>query len=271
MGIPNLIDCKICSLFPANKDNVWVLEKLFQYPDVKRYYVLRADHAANIKSFCDYVIAANQQNAAMNFIIFDNDENEVGLISAEPQMNNETGMLMWNVGYAILPDYRRKGYASAAVFGLTNYLLQNFSIPHVMLDISTDNEASEKVAQKCGFTCHSRQGFMDWEHPEVGLRKRWFKQLAGKRTMYFNQAVQFYRQKAYAEAVQKFQQALNEPYQAGTPYTDAQIYSNMGMVLSSMRFYREAYNALKKAQSLGLNNPSITKELMWLKNNCGIG
>ena len=140
-----------------------------------------------------------------------------------------------------------------------------------MLDISTDNEVSEKVAQKCGFTCYSRQGFMDWEHPEVGLRKRWFKQLAGERTTYFNQAVQFYRQKSYAEAVQKFQQALNEPYQPGTPYTDAQIYSNMGMALSSMRFYREAYNALKKAQSLGLNNPSITKELMWLKDNCGIG
>ena len=49
-----------------------------------------------------------------------------------------------------------------------------------------------------------------------------------------------------------------------TPYTDAQIYSNMGMALSSMRLYKDAFYALKKAQSLGLNNPSIEKELNWL-------
>lgn len=55
-----------------------------------------------------------------------------------------------------------------------------------------------------------------------------------------------------------------------TPYTDAQIYSNMGMALSSMRLYNDAFYALKKAQSLGLNNPSIEKELNWLKNNIGL-
>jgi hypothetical protein len=37
-----------------------------------------------------------------------------------------------------------------------------------------------------------------------------------------------------------------------------------------LRLYREAFNALKKAQSLGLNNPSIEKELLWLRNNQGL-
>lgn len=88
--------------------------------------------------------------------------------------------------------------------------------------------------------------------------------------MYFNQAVHYYRQKNYIGAINAFQQALNEPYQPGTPYTDAQIYSNMGMALSSVGQYREAFNALKKAQQLGLNNPSIEKELLWLHNNKGL-
>ena len=88
--------------------------------------------------------------------------------------------------------------------------------------------------------------------------------------MYFNQAVHFYRQKAYVESINAFRHALNEPYQPGTPYTDAQIYSNMGMALSSVHLYREAFDALKKAQSLGLNNPSIEKELLWLRNNKGL-
>lgn len=64
--------------------------------------------------------------------------------------------------------------------------------------------------------------------------------------------------------------ALNEPYILGTPFTDAQIYSNLGMALSSMRCYNEAFQYLKKAQRLGLNNPSIEQELLWLKNNIGL-
>lgn len=207
----------------------------------------------------------------MNFIIYDHLGNEVGFISAEPMMNRNTNLPMWNVGYAVLPEYRRQGYASAAVNGLTNYLLQNYSFPQVMLDICTENRESEGVARKCGFSKpNDRQGYFDPDHEELGMRFRWFKQLAGQRTMYFNQAVHFYRQKAYAESINAFRQALNEPYQPGTPYTDAQIYSNMGMALSSVHLYREAFDALKKAQSLGLNNPSIEKELLWLRNNKGL-
>lgn len=270
-GIPNMIDCGICSLHPAKPSNVWVVEELFRHPDVRKFYVLRNDHAANIRSFCQYIIAANVQKAAMNFIIYDNYGNEVGLISAEPIMNRNTNLPMWNVGYAVLPSERRKGYASTALTGLSNYLLQNYSFPHVMLDISMDNSNSEGVARKCGFEVpYPKAGYIDEQHPEVGMRFRWFKQLAGQRTIYFNQAVHCYRQKNYAGAIQNFQQALNEPYQPGTPYTDAQIYSNLGMALSSVHLYREAFDALKKAQSLGLNNPSIEKELLWLRNNKGL-
>lgn len=117
---------------------------------------------------------------------------------------------------------------------------------------------------------YPRAGYIDEQHPEVGMRFRWFKQLAGQRTIYFNQAVHCYRQKNYVGAINAFRQALNEPYQPDTPYTDAQIYSNMGMALSSVGQYREAFNALKKAQQLGLNNPSIEKELLWLRNNQGL-
>ncbi len=270
-NIPNVIDCGACSLHFLTPSNVWFVEELFRYNDVKKYYVLRSDHAANIRLFCQYVVNANLQEQALNFIVFDNLDNEVGFISAEPMMNTNTNMPMWNVGYAIHPSHRLKGYASSALSALTVFLLQNFSFQQIMLDISEDNIASQKVAKKCGFTKpNDRMGYFDMEHPEVGMRMRWFKQLAGGRTTYFNQAAHYYRQRAYAEAVNAFKQALNEPYIPGTPYTDAQIYSNMGMALSSMMLYKDAFYALKKAQSLGLNNPSIEKELNWLKNNIGL-
>lgn len=270
-SLPQKLPCGICSLVPVQSSNVWVIERLFQAADVKKYYVLRADHARNIQSFGEYLITTNQRREAMNFVICDKFDNEVGIITSELAMNRNTGLPMWNVGYAIFPASRGNGYASAALNALTNFLLSNFAIQQVMLDISTDNLASEAVARKCGFQKpNDGQGYIDPDHLEVGMRIRWFKQLAGQRTGYFNQAVQYYRTRNYAEAVQFFKKTLNEPYQPGTPYTDAQIYSNMGMALSSLRLYREAFNALKKAQSLGLNNPSIEKELLWLRNNQGL-
>lgn len=265
------LNCGNCDLLPVTHNNMWFIEELFQYADVRRYYVLRADHAANIRSFCQYIISANEQMEALNFIIFNNNGDEVGFISAELEMNDETGMYMWNLGYAVHPSYRRFGYATAAVNGLTNYLLQNYSFPHVMLDISEDNHFSINVAQKCGFTkLNNNIGYFDSGHLEVGLRMRWFRQLEGARTIYFNQATHYYRQDEHVKALEAFKQALNEPYQSGTPYTDAQIYSNMGIVLSSLRKYYEAFQCLKKAQGLGLNNPSIERELNWLKNNVGL-
>ena len=83
----------------------------------------------------------------MNFIIYNQYGNEVGFISAELAMNRNTNQPMWNVGYAILPNYRKRGFASDAVNGLTEFLLQNFSIQQVMLDISTDNAGSVHIPE----------------------------------------------------------------------------------------------------------------------------
>ena len=64
--------------------------------------------------------------------------------------------------------------------------------------------------------------------------------------------------------------ALNEPYIPNTPFTDAQIYSNMGMALSSVRRYREAFQSLKKRAKFRFKYPSIEKELRWLRDNVGL-
>lgn len=81
MAIPNIIECGICSLLPVNSNNVWFIEELFRYEDVKKYYVLRKDHAENIKAFCRYIVNANIQRESLNFIIFNNNGEEVGFIN----------------------------------------------------------------------------------------------------------------------------------------------------------------------------------------------
>ena len=103
MAVPNIIECEICSLLPVNLNNVWFIEELFRDPDVKKYYILRKDHAENIKAFCRYIVNANIQKESLNFIIVNNNGEEVGFISAEPVMNRTTNMPVWNVGLLFIP------------------------------------------------------------------------------------------------------------------------------------------------------------------------
>lgn len=267
----NHLEFSQCRLVPVDSSNIWFIKTLFQDADIKKYYVLSTEHTADIKGFCQFLLTRAVQERMFNFIIYNNSAMPVGFISAKPEMNSFSNSPMWNMSYAISPAYRRRGYAADAVQGLTNFLLHNFSIPQVMLDINEKNIASIAVARKCGFKKPTVNfGYIDFEHPDMGMRMRWFKQLNDKRAMYFNQAAQAYRQKNYAEAIDYFNQALNESYQSGTPFTDAQIYANIGMAFSSIKQYATALNYLKKAKSLGLNNPSIERELQWLRNNVGI-
>ena len=78
-----------------------------------------------------------------------------------------------------------------------------------------------------------------------------------------------FRSKNYREAERCFEKALEEEYN-GNPNTDALCYSNMGMACTSYGNYDKAFRCLKMAQSLGLTNPSIEKELRWLRDNVGL-
>lgn len=258
-----------CQLRAVTLNDYAFVQSLFDVQDIKKYYVLRDDHAANIRAFVQYMIAANQQNAALDYIIVNEYGTSVGLITAELIRHN--GEIIWNVGYAVHPSYRHQGYASRALNGLANYLQNTFSI-QISLDISDDNKTSEAVAKKCGFakpTGGPRIGYFDFDHQDVGMRFKWFKQASG-RIAIFNQAMQLARAKDYVTAIQYYKKAMEEPYIPGTPHTDEQIYSNMGMCYSSIRLYQTAYDCLMRAKRGGLTNANIEKELLWLRNNAGI-
>jgi RimJ/RimL family protein N-acetyltransferase len=57
------------------------------------------------------------------------------------------------LGYRIFETGERgKGYASEAVGLLVDYLFDNFPLNRLEICMDTQNRASERIAQKCGFT-----------------------------------------------------------------------------------------------------------------------
>ena len=55
------------------------------------------------------------------------------------------------IGYALMPLYWGKGYASEAVHGGIKYAFENLSLSSVYAITRVENITSQKVALKCGF------------------------------------------------------------------------------------------------------------------------
>ena len=245
------------------------IESLFSNDSVRKFYVLRDDHAANLKSFVTYLTQVNQRQSGIELIMRLKSGMPIGLIGAE-LFRDRTSSLAWNTAYAVVPKYWNQGYATEALNAFTAFIKQ-YTIPISSLDISDDNEASVRVAQKAGYQRNRNTAHFDPQHMDVGVLFHWEKALVSARDRYYTMAVEAFQAKDFRTAETYFERALQEAYEPGTPNTDAICYSNMGMACTSYGNYHKAYQCLKKAQSLGLDNPSIQRELQWLRINQGIG
>ena len=59
--------------------------------------------------------------------------------------------------YSIAPDSRNNGYASEACAAVTEWALSTFDIPYIIGTVSTDNPASQRVLEKCGYEAINEQ------------------------------------------------------------------------------------------------------------------
>ncbi len=246
---------------------------LFTDPDVQQFFILTTEHQKRKALFINHLINANANRTGINCIVYHDFQDKVGLVTAELYKNSNTDEVMWNLSYAIAPEWRNSGYATNALSGFTAYLESHFSIP-VSLDIADSNVISTVVASKCGYSKPSEPGkravYFDPEHMEIGPRYKWYREQQSKRIQYFQAAVQAYKNRDYQTSIKLYTQALNESYVVNTPFTDAQILSNLGMSHSSVGNYTTAYSCLMQAKSLGLTNNQIESELLWLKTNAGL-
>jgi RimJ/RimL family protein N-acetyltransferase len=68
-----------------------------------------------------------------------------GVVDIHPDQNQG------EIGYALAPEARGRGIATRALELVTRYALEDLGLDRVELQISTDNDASIRVAEKCGY------------------------------------------------------------------------------------------------------------------------
>ena len=85
-----------------------------------------------------------------DFIIEKKDGKKIGTISHYNSYLG-TGKLL-EIGYALLPSERSKGYCTEAVRLMVDYLFLSMDVSRVQATISVKNKASERVLEKAGFT-----------------------------------------------------------------------------------------------------------------------
>ncbi len=62
-----------------------------------------------------------------------------------------------STGYWIAPQFRRRGYARAALLALTNWALTHSEVQRLQLFVEPWNQASWRTAEACGY---QREGLL---------------------------------------------------------------------------------------------------------------
>jgi RimJ/RimL family protein N-acetyltransferase len=107
---------------------------------------------------------ARSLGSGEGFAALDDDGRFVGLALA-PAIDREGGEI--ELGYIVAAAFRGRGYGTAILRALTTWAFEHAGAQRIVLIIDVDNPASERVAERCGYT---REGVMRSIHHKQGKR-----------------------------------------------------------------------------------------------------
>jgi RimJ/RimL family protein N-acetyltransferase len=138
------------------------MEALLRDPDVLRFTrVPDPPPPGFARAWLDRYLAAD---GCAGFAAEDAEGRFLGL-GVAPFIDGEAGEI--ELGYITAPEARGRGVAAALLARLTRWALEDAGAVRVTLLIDTDNPASERVAERCGYV---REGVMRSVHLKQGRR-----------------------------------------------------------------------------------------------------
>lgn len=250
--------------FLTHSDETFVKE-LCSDKDFKKYLTL-GKYGDDIDSFFKQTMDYFKRGLAFPYVIETMDSEPVGMITC--QIEQENNLTIGYVTYAVLPDYRNYGLASEALMNMRKET-KEAGVESVVLFISTENKASRRVAEKCGFKCKDEQLFFaDEEGISIMLPWKYvFSEHISKREVMVKKALEAFKKEECDKALRLFENSLRFKCPRRCTYSDGIIYSYIGDVYTYQHQLEKAYDAYKKALSLGCSDDRINKQIKWLESN----
>ena len=171
-------------LKPISETDRAFINGLFCDEDIKRYYIVPKEAQQDCRKVVDYWLNDIRNAAGTCWVIIKkgsgifSKDNQVGFIAFEFRGTLKNV----RVSYAILPQFRGKGFATTGV-NLVIEKLKSEGVEQIEADIDKDNINSERVVEKLGFSTNKRQALIDPEMKrdgEIRIRFLWKKELTKK-------------------------------------------------------------------------------------------
>ena len=138
------------------KDKNITLDKI-TLDDVNDYYLIASNKNITTSFMLDEVENLEEARSAIEEVINNYSDNEYYYFAIRLD-NKLIGVMKTyesdylELGYAINEEYWNKGYATIALNLVTNYFLKMDRIKKIILGAFSDNYASIRVMEKCGYS-----------------------------------------------------------------------------------------------------------------------
>jgi RimJ/RimL family protein N-acetyltransferase len=153
------------TLEPMTAEAAGELDRLARDADVRRFTRVPAEPGAGFGArWAARYVEGWQDGTRAGFLIRGFDGEFLGM-AAFVELDHEA--LEGEIGYIVVPEARGRGLATEAVRLLTRWGFDGLGLERVTLKIDVENPASEKVAERAGYTY---EGTLRSVHLKDGIR-----------------------------------------------------------------------------------------------------
>lgn len=137
-------------LVPFGEQHLPGLRVLIEDPSVRRFTRVPEPVPDDFdRTWADRYERGKADNTAMNFAIEDADDSTFLGVAVVPQMDHDERTA--ELGYVLGTEARGRGVATEGLRQLTAWVFEEQDMMRLQLLISVSNDASKRVAQRCGY------------------------------------------------------------------------------------------------------------------------
>jgi RimJ/RimL family protein N-acetyltransferase len=151
---------------PLGEAHLEGLARMALDPDVQRFTRVPAPPPPDFAhTWLARYETGRREGTREGFAILDAADGSFVGLAAAPKLDREAKTV--ELGYLVAPEARGRGIASAALWRLTRWAFDELGAVRLELLISVGNDASKRVARRCGYTF---EGVLRSLHLKQGVR-----------------------------------------------------------------------------------------------------